>query len=167
MKRKYNIIVAKTSQNYIGLNNELLFKIPDDLKHFKNITLNNIVVMGWNTYQSIGKPLPNRINIVITSKDIENIENEIYFVKNYDELDSLINFINSEKEIFVIGGGMVYKYFIDNDLINDYYITTIISDVVGDVKIDLPINLYKYKMNTIMDDDYNGVHFTIEKYSKI
>ena len=62
-----NIIAAKTINNIIGSNNKLPWYLPDDLKNFRKLTENKVVIMGRKTYESIGKPLPNRINIVVSS----------------------------------------------------------------------------------------------------
>ena len=64
-----SIIVAISENNAIGKNNELLFKIKKDLQNFKEITTNNVVIMGRKTYESIGKPLPNRINVILSRND--------------------------------------------------------------------------------------------------
>ena len=76
------IIAAIDNNNGIGKDNKLLYRLPDDLKRFKKITTGNIVIMGRNTYDSIGKALPNRENIVITSKDIDD---EVYCVRSLQD----------------------------------------------------------------------------------
>ncbi|MDB5022788.1 MAG: dihydrofolate reductase, partial [Mucilaginibacter sp.] len=65
-----SIVVAIAENNAIGKNNQLLWYLPADLKHFKNITTGHTVIMGRKTYDSVGKPLPNRRNIIITRQDI-------------------------------------------------------------------------------------------------
>ena len=97
------IIVAKSNNGIIGKDGDLPWRLPEDLKRFKRLTTGNIVVMGRKTYDSIGRPLPNRKNIVIsrnTSLKIEGVEVE------YDLIDVLKR--NQEENVYVIGGGQIY-----------------------------------------------------------
>ena len=97
------IIVAKSNNGIIGKDGDLPWRLPEDLKRFKRLTTGNIVVMGRKTYDSIGRPLPNRKNIVIsrnTSLKIEGVEVE------YDLISVLKR--NQEENVYVIGGGQIY-----------------------------------------------------------
>ena len=97
------IIVAKSNNGIIGKDGDLPWRLPEDLKRFKRLTTGNIVVMGRKTYDSIGRPLPNRKNIVIsrnTSLKIEGVEVE------HDLIDVLKR--NQEENVYVIGGGQIY-----------------------------------------------------------
>ncbi len=97
------IIVAKSNNGIIGKDGDLPWRLPEDLKRFKRLTTGNIVVMGRKTYDSIGRPLPNRKNIVIsrnTSLKIEGVEVE------YDLINVLKR--NQEENVYVIGGGQIY-----------------------------------------------------------
>jgi dihydrofolate reductase len=69
-----NIIAAMSLNRVIGKDNQLPWHYSEDLQHFKNLTLDHVIVMGYNTYLSIGKPLPKRRNIVLTSKTIDGVE---------------------------------------------------------------------------------------------
>jgi dihydrofolate reductase len=101
-----NIIVAIDLHNAIGKNNQLLWHLPADLKNFKALTTNKTVIMGRKTYDSIGKPLPNRTNIVITSQ--LNLIKEGVVVVN--SLEQALEFAYKENnDIFVIGGAMIYE----------------------------------------------------------
>lgn len=100
------IVVALGEKNEIGADNQLLWHLPKDLKHFKEITSGHPVIMGRKTYESIGKPLPNRTNIVISRKKdwfqegiliVGSIKEAIKFAKKIDE------------NIFIIGGGNIYE----------------------------------------------------------
>jgi len=109
-KPKISIIAAVGLAREIGLNNKLLWQLPDDLKHFQKLTTNHAVVMGQKTYESIGKPLPNRLNVVL-SKD-ESLEITGCAVCN--NIDDAVNIAaDYSDEIFVIGGGSIYAQFID------------------------------------------------------
>ena len=96
-----NIIVAYDKNLAIGKDNTLVWRQSADLKRFKELTTGNTVVMGRKTFESIGKPLPNRRNIVITRQDIQ-IEG-VEIIKSIEEIK------NIEEDIFIIGGGEIYK----------------------------------------------------------
>lgn len=101
------IIVAIAEDLAIGKNNKLLWNIPEDLQHFKKITSGHPVIMGENTFYSIGKPLPNRLNIVLSP----NMKLTIPGAKVCNSIPEAIKLASSvdQEEIFFIGGGQVYK----------------------------------------------------------
>jgi dihydrofolate reductase len=103
-----SIIVAIAENFAIGKNNDLLFHLPNDLKHFKEITSGHTLIMGRNTLLSMPKwPLPNRRHIVISDKKDDNFPGcEIVF-----SVDEAIEKIKNEDEVFIIGGGSVYRQF--------------------------------------------------------
>lgn len=119
-----NIIAVVAKNRAIGKNNQLLWHLPDDLKHFKEITQNHPVVMGLNTYYSIGKALPNRINVVV-SKDLIEIPNCSVFTS----LQEAIDFANSkDNEIFIIGGASIYEQTIK--IADKLYLTIVDREVL-------------------------------------
>lgn len=103
-------IVAKAENNIIGNNNELIWHLPSDLKRFKALTSGHPIIMGRKTFESIGRPLPNRINIVITRNENWNPEGILV-------VHSLHEAIEKGKEIdpniFIIGGGNIYEQAMD------------------------------------------------------
>lgn len=106
-------IIAACSKNLvIGNDNKLIWNVPGDLKRFKEFTTGNIVVMGRKTYESIGKPLPNRRNILLTRDESLKIEG----IEIFNDLEKLTKYIQSiqgkEQDIFIIGGGEIYKEFL-------------------------------------------------------
>ncbi len=108
-----SIISAIGNNNEIGKANALLWNLPLDMKHFKETTTGHTVIMGQNTFLSIGRPLLNRRNIVITL-DESFYANGVEIVHSTDELEKLLNETMSEsEEAFIIGGGMIYKLFIN------------------------------------------------------
>ena len=113
-------ILAIGNDNEIGLNGSLPWKSKEDLKHFKSITTGHCVIMGYNTYQSIGKPLPNRTNIVV-SRTINKL-NGCYV---FNSIEDGIEFAEQTKEteLFIIGGASVYKYCAEKNLIDRVYLT--------------------------------------------
>ena len=121
------IIVAAVARNgVIGKDGKLPWHIPEDLAHFKDITLGKVVIMGRKTYESIGTALSNRINVVITRNLDYSAENCIVVHSFKDALE-----LFSNEELFVIGGEEIFKEAI---LVADkMYITHINEDFEGDV----------------------------------
>lgn len=105
-----SIISAIGKNNELGKKNELLWNLPADMKHFRETTRGHVVIMGQKTFESIGRPLPNRRNIVLSQDDNFQITG-IEIVRSLPELDKLLE--NNQEEIFIIGGGMIYKLFIE------------------------------------------------------
>ena len=119
----FSIIVAIGKNNEIGKNNKLLWHIPEDLENFKKITLNKKVVMGRKTFESIGRPLPKRENIVLTRNNNYALDNEI---RIYNDLETLLSeYGNSKEEIFILGGEQIYKEILDKNMITKLYISFI------------------------------------------
>jgi len=101
-----SIVVAIGKNRAIGKNNELLWNIPEDMAHFREITIGKTVIMGDKTYLSIGRPLPNRKNIVLSLD--EKFEAPGCEVRHSLE-EVLSEYGKSAEEVFIIGGGMIYK----------------------------------------------------------
>lgn len=126
-------IVAVARNNSIGKGGRLPWHYPEDLKHFKETTTGNVVVMGMNTWRSIGKPLPNRLNIVLSrSAQIERAENLI-FLRSEKEAIDLAKYLNCD--LFVIGGSKTYAEFAD---LIDAWIVTRVPIAVEDVDVFMP-----------------------------
>lgn len=119
-KLRISIICCISKNRGIGKDNKLLFDIPADLQHFKKITLGHPVIMGYNTYKSIGRPLPGRLNIVLSPDELEVKGCEV--AKSIPDAISLAS-ENDQEEIFFIGGGMVYKQAIE--FANRLYLTIV------------------------------------------
>lgn len=101
-----SLIAAVGRNRAIGKNNKLLWDIPEDMAHFKRLTTGHTVIMGEKTYLSIGRSLPNRKNIVLSLDD--NFQVEGAEVSHSLE-EALEKYKGSEEEVFVIGGGQIYK----------------------------------------------------------
>ena len=108
---KISIIVAIAQNNAIGKDNKLLWHIKDDLQLFKRTTLNHVIIMGRKSYESIGRPLPKRTNVVITRKRNYNPAGVMVFNSLNDAFD---HFRKTEDEVFVIGGGEIYRQSLDD-----------------------------------------------------
>ncbi len=100
------MIVAYGKNFQIGLNNELLWHIPEDLKNFKKLTNGHHILMGRKTFNSIGFPLPNRTSVVLSKKGFSHEG-----VHSFDEINEALEFCknNKEEEVFIMGGAQVYK----------------------------------------------------------
>lgn len=133
MKCKIKLIVALNEKYYIGKDNKLMWNIPEDLQLFKNKTENKIVVMGRKTYESIGKPLSNRFNVVLSSTTIEYKDN----LNSFNDIENLIKWLEElpkGEEVFIIGGKTLYQQFLDKDLVDEMYISHIYNSQKGDVR---------------------------------
>lgn len=106
-----SIIVAIAENNAIGKDNKLLWHIKDDLQLFKRTTLNHVIIMGRKSYESIGRPLPKRTNVVITRSRDYQPEGVMVFHSLNDAFD---HFKKTEEEVFVIGGGEIYRQSLDD-----------------------------------------------------
>lgn len=106
-----NIIVAVDKNFGIGKENKLLTNIKSDLEYFKSVTEGHIVVMGYSTYLSLPKrPLPNRLNIVLTRRDIE-LEGSIV-IHSIDELFDKLKELGEDREVFICGGESIYRQMV-------------------------------------------------------
>lgn len=103
-KNNIAIVVAIGKNNEIGANNQLLWHLKDDLKMFKQLTTGHPIIMGRKTYESIGKPLPNRRNIVV-SRQLENTEG----IEVVNTLEQAIKAIGENETAYIIGGGQIYQ----------------------------------------------------------
>lgn len=104
-KLKITLIVAATENNVIGKGNKMPWHLPNDLKYFKKNTLEHSVVMGRKTFESLGKPLPDRRNIILT-RDMTAKSDDVDIANSFQEV---LNYCRDEREIFVIGGGEIFK----------------------------------------------------------
>ena len=174
MMLMFSLIVAIGKNNEIGKNNQLLWHIPEDLKNFKKITTGKTVIMGKNTYESIGKPLPNRVNIVLSrnfleigkkiSEDRKKYENETTKLEFFDDFQKVVEkYKDFPEEVFIIGGGEIYKKSLELGIITRIYMSHVdFSDDEADTyfpEIDFE------KWVTLTEENYDGWKFCI--YEKI
>lgn len=124
---KISIIAAMAKNRVIGKNNALPWRLPSDLRHFKEITMGRTIIMGRKTYESIGKALPGRQNIVITRQPDYQCQ-DCLIAKTVDEAISLAGF--TADEIFFIGGAQVFKKVLPKT--DKIYLTIIDEDFEGD-----------------------------------
>lgn len=165
-----SLIVAVAENNVIGKDNDLIWRLPKDLKYFKEKTLGHHIITGRKNYESIPekyRPLPDRTNIVLTRQ-------EAYAPKDCITLHSLqdaLNYAkkNNETEVFIIGGGQIYKEAIDNDLADRLYVTHVHQSFEGDTFFPT-IDESKWKVvskEKTLPDEKNSYPFTFVVYEKI
>lgn len=158
------IVVAMGKNNEIGFENQLLWHLPKDLKHFKELTSGHPIIMGRKTFESIGKPLPNRTNIIISKKKdwfqegiliVGSIKEALKFAKKIDE------------NIFIIGGGTIYEQTMEfTDVLE---VTVVDVEKEADTffpKIDLKI--WKKTQETFHEADHKNIlPFSFITYERI
>lgn len=115
------IVVAASENNVIGINNNLPWHLPNDLKFFKKITLGKPVLMGRKTFESLGRPLPNRLNIVL-SRSLQPLPDGVLQYKNYAEAFEYLSNALTE-EVCIIGGGVVFAELLEN--VDQVYLTRV------------------------------------------
>ena len=159
--RKISIIVAMSENSVIGLNNQLSWHISEDLKNFKKTTLNHCVIMGRKTYESIGKPLKDRRNIVISRSKSLLIDG----VEVVNSLDKAISIVDDSSEIFIIGGEQIYT--ISLPIATHLYVTKVNGDYNGDAFFP---DYIQDEWNEISREDLiseSNLKFSFLKYEKI
>lgn len=126
MQPRISIIVAMAQNRTIGINNTLPWRCPEDLKHFKSLTMGHHMIMGRKTYDSIGKPLPGRTTVVVTRNPGLKIEGCIVA----HSLEQAISACAGDGEIFIVGGAELYTQALP--LADTIYLTEIQQEVMGD-----------------------------------
>jgi len=124
-----SLIYAQSQDGVIGIRNDLPWRLPADLKHFKELTTGHTIVMGRRTFESIGRPLPNRRSIVIS----RNNEFRPDGVEVVGSLDAALRACAGEYEVFVIGGAELFRAA--TPIADRVYRTVVHGEIVGDVKL--------------------------------
>ena len=151
---KKNIIVARAQNNAIGKDNGLLWHISADLKHFKEETTGCPVIMGRKTYESIGKPLPNRHNIIITRGQI-NSQTAVSVQSLEEAYEEAEKYVNEKDTCYIIGGGTIYRQALERGDIDEINMTVVYKDFDADVyfpELDLDEWDIKEKTDKITDE---------------
>lgn len=155
------IIAAVTSNGIIGVDDKLPFNYPEDMAHFKKTTSNSVVIMGKNTFNSIGKPLPNRHNIVVsTTLHLDNPMLQI--CKSFEDAISLSKSISNN--IWIIGGSSIYE---QSMMYADKILLTITTDIVNSHNcIRFPwINPLIFKVLSV--SKFSNANLKLVSYEKI
>ncbi|MCW8878000.1 MAG: type 3 dihydrofolate reductase [Kangiellaceae bacterium] len=127
-KPTISLVAAMAKNRVIGKDNQMPWHLPADLKHFKEVTLSKPIIMGRKTYESIGKPLPGRRNIVIS----RNADYQLEGCDTVTSIDAALELVSGEEEIMVIGGGFLYTQMIERA--NKLYLTFIDFEIEGDTQ---------------------------------
>ena len=142
---KVSMIVAYGKNHQIGLNNALLWHIPEDLKNFKKLTNGHHILMGRKTFESIGFPLPNRTSVVLSKKGFS-----FEGVHTFEEMENALEFCksNNEDEVFIMGGAQVYK------LAFPYVDKLYLSEVDYDGQADAFLNEIDFKHWNLEEEQF-------------
>jgi dihydrofolate reductase len=160
-----SIIVATSLNQAIGKDNQLLWHLPADLNFFKSTTMGCPVVMGRKTFQSIGRTLPGRQNVVITRDKSFNADKQ-FDLTVVGSIDEALVKLHAEKEVFIIGGGEIYKQSIDS--VDTIYITVVHTVIDGDVYFP---EIDKSKFDLVWEekhvaDEKNKFDYTFQKFER-
>ncbi len=129
-----SLIIAIAQNNVIGKDNSLIWRLSEDLKNFKKLTSGHSIIMGRKTYDSIGRPLPKRNNIVITRNETLKIEG-CEVVNSLEQAFELASRLEGSEEIFVIGGANIYQQAMR--YVDKVYLTKVYAEPKGDAFFDL------------------------------
>ena len=158
------IIAAIGRNNELGKNNDLIWHLPADLKRFKKVTTRHTIIMGRNTFESIGKPLPNRRSIIITRN--KEYQQEGCLVVH--SLEEALDIVKDEEQAFVIGGAQIYKEVMGKNLAHRLDITKVHSDFDADVYFPeiSSENWTLESQENFFSDEKNKYDYSFESYSK-
>jgi len=167
---KVSLIVAMDLEKGIGRNNDLMWHLTADMKFFRETTTNHIVVMGRKNYDSIPakfRPLPNRENAVLT----RNIDYTAEGCKVFNSLEACLEHYKNktDKTIFIIGGGEIYRNALELNCIDEMYISHV-NKIYGADTFFPDFDLKNWKVETVLThekDEKNEASFTVVKYQRI
>ena len=161
-------VVALSNNNVIGVDNDLPWNLKTDLSHFKKYTTNKIIVMGRKTYESIGRPLPNRVNYIV-SNTIKDLDGASIFKSTEEALESAKEVCDKDDnydEIVIIGGGYLFRDTLS--ISNKLVLTNVDCDIEGDVFYP-EINLGEWKeikSENFKKDSDNDYDFVVRTYER-
>jgi dihydrofolate reductase len=157
-----SMIVAADENNVIGKDNQLIWHLPDDLKFFKRMTSGHAIIMGRNTFESVGKPLPNRTNIIITRD--ENYTAEGCLVVHSLE-EALTKAHEVDTDPFIVGGEQIYRLALP--IANTVYLTRVHHEFDGDRQFpELGTEWIETESEPHQVDEKHAYAFTIKTYEK-
>ena len=166
------IVVAKDAHNGIGKENDLPWHLPADMKFFKETTMGHIVLMGRKNYESIPerfRPLPNRLNMILTRDKSFHAEDCLVFHSINEMINWKATQENEKRKLFVIGGGEIFKQFLESNLVDEMLITQIDATVEADIFFP-EIKEDEWSKEIILThekDEENSFPFSIWKYTKL
>ena len=159
------IIAAIGSNNELGKDNDLIWHLPADLMRFKKVTTGHAIIMGRNTFESIGKPLPNRRSIIIT-------RNTSYTKEGCEVVHSLedaINLIQDQEHAFIIGGAQIYNESMNKNLVDQLDITEVHQNFEADVFFPVIMNSIWKEVSraSFSSDEKNKFNYSFITYKKL
>lgn len=157
-----SLIVARASNGVIGNNNDLIWHLPDDLKFFKQKTSGHHIIMGRKTFESVGRPLPNRTNVIITGNPQFQAEGAVIM----HSLEEALALAKEDDEPFVVGGAELYELAMPH--VDCMYITEIHAEYEGDTRFpDFDKSQWDISDEQAHPaDDKHAVPFTITTYKR-
>jgi dihydrofolate reductase len=159
-----SLLVAVSENQVIGVNNQLPWHLPNDLKYFKKLTTGHTIIMGRKTFDSIGKPLPNRTNVVITRNKQFHVEGIICKHSITEALEDN----NSADEVFIIGGDTIYKQSLA--YCDRVYLTRVHTIIANGDAFFPELKLDEWKLTSSEEgilDEKNILPHTFEIYDRI
>ena len=161
-------VVALSNNNVIGVDNNLPWNLKTDLSHFKEYTTNKVIVMGRKTYESIGRPLPNRVNYVV-SRTIDKIDDAYVFNSIESAIKNAKDYCNKNglNEVVIIGGGFLFRDTLS--ITNKLVLTKVDCEIKGDVfypEIDLS-NWLEEDSKSFSKDADNDYDFIVSSYERV
>ena len=154
-----SIIVAIANNNVIGKDNKLIWHLPEDLKRFKRLTMNKNIIMGRKTFESLGRLLPNRKHVVISSSN--NFPKEVDVYNNIESL--LSHYKDTSEELFIIGGAKIYSEFID--YATKMYLTLVDGEFDADVYFPM-FDEKDWTKTVLSEREENGLKYKHVLYEK-
>ena len=158
-------LIAAIGKNYeLGKDNDLIWHLPADLKRFKKVTSGHHILMGRNTFESIGKPLPNRTSVIIT-------RNKNYFKDGCliaNSIQEAIDLVDNNEDAFIIGGAQIYKQALESNLVDKLDITVVHENFEADVffpRIDKSI-WKEISREDFKADEKNKYNYSFVSYMK-
>jgi dihydrofolate reductase len=157
------LIAAMAQNRVIGKDNSLIWHFPDDLKHFKKLTSGHHIIMGRKTFESVGRPLPNRTNIIITRQKDYHAEGCLVA----DSLDAALALVENDEQPFIVGGAEIYKLALEKA--NTIELTLIKADYEGDTYFpEFDTSVWKLARGEKKEADDKHAHpFEYLTYKKI
>ena len=173
MDKKFILLACVNKNMCIGKDNKLLYHIKSDLRNFKLMTVDNVVIMGRKTFESLPnqRPLKDRINIIVTSNEDYSVDSSfdnVFIVHSLEEAKDLCETFYENKTWYIIGGGSIYHQALENDIVDECNLTVVDDETEGDTYIpnileDKRFGLF-YKSDNIIDEDTKlNYYFTILK----
>ena len=158
------IIAAIANENALGKDNDLIWHLPADLKRFKKVTSGHHILMGRNTFESIGKPLPNRTTVIITRNNDYKADGCIVV----DSIEKAIEVAKNDEHIFIIGGAQIYKQVIENNLADELDITQVHHSFDADVYFpEIDLNIWEETTReNFSADEKNKYNYSFINYKK-